>query len=61
MLEQLTDIERRQELCRKIFFLDDRSFQIIEGIVREYQNGEIRKKTGKNNLPFYIDNERGEQ
>lgn len=60
MLEEMTNTERRQALCRTIFFLDDRSFSIIEGIVREYQAGEIRKKLkelGQGPFPPYFNND----
>lgn len=50
MLEQLTDIERRQALCRAIFLLDDTRFRYMEQNFAHLQELLIARQTGHSDL-----------
>ena len=54
MLEPLTDIERRQALCRAIFLSSDNDFALIESHYKALQDMRIREKTGVLGIPLHF-------
>lgn len=55
MLEPLTDVKRRQALCRAVFLADDNTFIFMEEMMRVCQTSIIQETMGEDPLEIFDD------